>query len=282
MYQRHALPLTTLMILPRDATLNPLSWVEKMNTDKKEHNPFDSKFKPQTTTTIIPKDFDDPCDLPCHITFNSAREEKSFVESVIDVAAKSIFEKNPDILPNVNLIGSLWHRGFVNVLFDRNHCSYIQTVREWINLIGNKFDPNIITNLGVAGTTGIYVKKFYTDDVKRLCEYCHQMFGVDKYEVAKLFATRNPDEFDIVNGRKSTRAHNLSLVAAVYAERGNVESARKYYQDAITVLNGKNWPVSEEQTAVRFPHWQCNFIDKLEKFETYVNKYGTSILSSDY
>ena len=267
MYQRHALLSTTLIILPRDVTTNPLNWIEKMNIDKKEHNPFDSKFKP-TSKVVIPKDPNDPRDLPWLLTFDSLKEEKSWVESCLDSVVQKIYKENPDILPNANLVGSFWHRGFVNVLFDRDHCSHMQTVRKWIDLIGNIYDPNIITNLGVPAHDGLYVNNFFTDDVKRLCEYCHQIFGVDKYEVAKLFTTKNPDEFDINSKDIATRAYNLTQVAAVYAERSDVESARKYYQNAITVLQGKNW--------------QCNFINKYEKFEKYVLEHGTSVLSSNF
>lgn len=190
------------------------------------------------------------------------------------MASVNIYKNNPDILPDAKLVHSFWHRGFVHVLFNLEFCPYANNVWKWIKLIGNKYDPNIITNLGgpydpeMGDCNDLYVKGFLCEDIKNLCDYCHKLFKVNKYETAKLFTTRNPEECDINNKNVSTRAYALTVVAAIYAERNDVESARMYYQKSITESEGENW--------------QFRYIKKFEEFEEYVKKYGTSILSTQF
>lgn len=266
MYERHLLPQTSLLIIERDIKLHPLNWLEEMkNAYDKQHNPFNAKFNQKTNTIIL--DSNDPRDR-LMLQFDSLEDEKGWVESSLNGASEKIYTNNTQIQPSPMMIGSLWHRGYVNILFDRTHCSYFSTVCDWIRQIGNTYNPTIISNLkGVCGDSSIYQGGFYTDDVKLLCKYCHEIFAVDLYEVAKLFITRDPQEFDIENKEINTRAHQLSRVAAIHAERGFVETAREYYQKSIKTLNGKNY--------------QCNYIRKFENFEKYVENHGTSILSSN-
>ena len=267
MYGRHLLPLTSLSIRTRNIKLHPMKSHEKISFDTKKHNPFNSDFKPPTKTIIIPKDPTDARDLPWKLILNSSQEEKDWVESIRNIASISCYKNNLDIKLTSDLVGSLWWRGYVNALFDYNHCSYKNIVWQWMGLIGNNFDPVVITNLkGADIGSGIYVNGFFTDDVTRLCEYCHKLFGKDKYEVATLFIKRNLTDFNCQEPDIVNRAYNLTQVAAIYAEDGNIESARKYYQESICLLEGKDW--------------QCNYIDTYNKFEEYVKLHGTSILSS--
>ena len=269
MYGRHLLPLTSLSIKTRNIELHPMVWHEKICFDEKKHNPFNSDFKSPAKTIIIPKDPTDARDLPWKLILDSSQEEKDWVESRLDIASASIYENNLDIKLTFDLVSSLWWRGYVNVLFDYNHCSYKNIVWEWMGLIGTTFDPMVITNLkGAYRDSGIYVNGFFTNDVIRLCEYCHQLFGKNKFEVARLFTKRNVTDFNLQGPDLVSRAYNLTRVATIYAEDGNIESARKYYQESIRILEGKDW--------------QCNYVDKYNKFEEYVKIHGTSILSSHF
>lgn len=273
MYERHAVPKTTLLISQRNTKLHPLDWFEKICACDKQHNSFNTKFKPPQTHTIIPKDPNDPRDVPWLLTFDSLAQEKDWIESGLDTASEKIYKNNTHIQPSPTMVESLWHRGYVNILFDRTHCSYFSTVRDWIRQIGNTYNPTVISNLkGVCGGSGLYRGEFFTNDVKHLCEYCHKIFAIDRYETAKLFTTKDPQDFDIPacgdETKISTRAYRLTQVAAVYAERGCIDSAREYYQKAIETLNGKDW--------------QCNFIKQFKDFEKYVEQHGTSILSSHF
>lgn len=65
------------------------------------------------------------------------------------------------------------------------------------------------------------------------------MFRVNKYETTKLFIKKDPKNFDVNNKSISKRACNLSKVAAIHAENADIESARKYYLEAITIVSDK-------------------------------------------
>lgn len=268
MYERNVLPsLATFSIVIRDLQKNPLTFIEELNKDTKTHNCFDAKFKPKTTTTIIPKDPNDPRDLPWEITFNSDKEENMWVTDIVNSAAVEIYKQNPSLIePCSSLYGSLWHHGFVYNLIDYTHCSYKEIVNSWINKIGNKYDPVIISQLHGICSDGIYVGNFFSKDVKNLCEYCYRMFGIDKYDVAKLFELKDPTSI-VLPYEISKRAYNEKMIGMIYAEKNDLESARKYYVQAVKTLDGQSW--------------QCNFQRALDKFEKYVAEHGTSVLSSD-
>ena len=92
------------------------------------------------------------------------------------------------------------------------------------------------------------------------------MFGVDKFEVAKLFELKDPKSISLPKDNISKRAYNEKMIGTIYAEKGNIEKARKYYEQSIKTLEGKSW--------------QCNFISRYNDFDKYVAENGTSILSS--
>lgn len=249
MFQKYALPFTTLVIIFRDVISNPLNLGEESMINDTQ-NPFN------TINSITPNDS------------WYLQEEKRWVELNINIVSRKIYKDNSDILPNVKLINSLWHRGFVNVLFDLERCSYADKVWKWIYLIGDKYDANTISNIRGICSEGLYVKDLFTKDVKNLCNYCHLVFGVDKYKTAKLFTTRKPEEFDINNENIWRRAYALIQVAAIFAEREDLKSARTYYKKSITALKGDNC--------------QCNYVKRFEEFEKYVKTHRTSILSSNF
>jgi len=270
MYEKHYPPsFATFVIVKRDPILNPLLFNEKMGADEEKHNPFNSDFIPKITKTVIPKDPDDPRDLPWVITVHSDEKEKGWVEDRVSDASVAIYKQHPNIItPCHSLYGTLWHYGFVRHLIDFHTCSYKQKVFKWIEEIGNHYVPTKITGLrGGSWTDGIYVGGFFTCDVKNLSEYCERMFGIDKFEIAKLFELRDPTKI-IIPEDTSKKASTETLIAGIYAEMGDIESARRYYSQSVETLEGKRW--------------QSNFVDKFAKFEKYVAANETSILSSHF
>ena len=70
----------------------------------------------------------------------------------------------------------------------------MKEVRKWISDIGSSYNPEVLSSLKVSPHKSIYVNGFFCKDVKRLCIYCETMFGVDRYEVAKLFVKESPEK----------------------------------------------------------------------------------------
>ena len=234
-------------------------------------NPFDSSLKKERYSTItIPKDPNDYRDLPWIFKVDAIEKEKEWVNDIMDMVSNELYKQCINNgTSEFKTIGSLCHRGFINVLFDKNQCSEFKKVQYWIDQICDSYDPIIISNLQFTSVSdGIYVGGFYTNHVKRLCEYCEIMFGVNKYEVAKCFAKINPESFLFDEPILYKRAYNIRKVAAIYAENDNYEEALKYYTLSVDLLNGQNW--------------QCNYQIKMDNFIDYVKKNGTPILSSNF
>lgn len=158
--------------------------------------------------------------------------EKEQIESLIRTCSVKIFEQDPKIMfLRTDLVGSIYHQGYVNKLFAVD-CPHMHKVKEWIRLIGTEFNPSIISRLtGSALGQNIYLNNFYTFDVKNICEYCHMLFGVNKFAVARLFVKNDPTKFRIsTKEHVFTRALNLEKVASIHAENGDIDLARIYYE----------------------------------------------------
>jgi hypothetical protein len=243
---------------------------DKTSTDLYEKNPFDSTLKKEPYSTLILDVGEKDRYMPMQITISAAKEEEKWIDSQMDSISKKMYKRCVEAgTQQFKIVGSLCHRGFVNTLFDREHCSDIDWIRRCTEQIGNAFDPVIISKLKHTSEGGhIYVGGFYTDQVKRFCEYCEIMFGVNKYEVAKYFAKTDPKTIDINCDSLSTKTYNMSIVAAIHAENGDYDQALKYYQMATALLEGKTW--------------QPNYQRSLDKFLKYFKKNGTTILSSNF
>lgn len=253
MYARHAPSNVTLLMSQRDIITRPLTHIEKNDINDTTPHCFDSNGYQGSTNFLAFK----------------LSEEKTYVTDVFLMHGDRMFRENVNIIPCVELVGSLWHKGFVNVLFDGTHCSYMHKVWSWIEDIGNVYNPEVLKTLTLAGigSHSIYKNAFFTENVVRLCEYCQLVFGVDKYETSKLFAKRDIPEITLdPKAYIPSQAQKLTHVAAIYAEHGNVRKAREYYKKSIAILEGENC--------------RCNYVRTFENFEAYVEKNGTSVLSS--
>jgi tetratricopeptide (TPR) repeat protein len=94
------------------------------------------------------------------------------------------------------------------------------------------------------------------------------MFGINRYEVAKFFPKRSPEEFIDKGSNILTKAYNNNHAAAIYAENGDYETALKYYQHSIELLKDEDC--------------QSNYQYTMDKFMKYYQQNGTSVLSSQY
>ena len=106
------------------------------------------------------------------------------------------------------------------------------------------------------------------DSLLQMCNVCEIMFGVNRYDVSKLFIKRSPEYFLERGGNKTDRAFNTRHAAAIYAENGNHVKALEYYKLAVSILEGKSW--------------QYNYQQRLDEYIKYYDEYGTSILSSNF
>jgi tetratricopeptide (TPR) repeat protein len=172
------------------------------------------------------------------------------------------------------IFGSLCHRGMINHVFDYHHESQMRTLRHWIDQLGPVFHPELLSTFKMSDDSSIYVNGMFCSTVRKFCIYCETMFDVSRYDVAKFFVKRSPEEFldkgtDIVN-----KAYNNNHAAAIYAENGDYESALKCYQHSIEMLEDEN---------CRY-NYQCLKNTKvfLDDFIAYYKQNGTSVLSSKY
>lgn len=249
LYERYAPPNVTFTITNRGVVDYPLSFIEKICVDDTTHNPFDSTFK-------IPDDVNE-------------RESSDYVGRSMIMCSQNVYNKGKDITPCIDLMDSLWFTGFINVLFDGKHCDYMHKVWEWIATIGKTYDPNVLDSIKGSHYRGPYTNGLYVRDVRRISKYCQQIFGVNKYEVAEQFITREVPKFEDIHflmNDAPVNANEMSHVAAIYAERGDIKMARKSYLKALTF-------------SVETP-WENNYLTKLERFDAYVEQHGTSVLSS--
>lgn len=252
MFDRYPSKTATIEIIVRDVITDPLSKLERIGANDTKYNSFDIRSKKTKSETITLSGGG----LTCEFIYK--HHEKNYVKSTITHAAMHIYDENIKFGRHLELMDSLWFTGFLCTHFDQQHCDYFDLVLSWVNDIGRKYEPNIIAKLkSTERNAGIYVNGFYTTDVARLCEYCQQVFGVDKYETAKLFIKRDILAFGTKTSDVAQNEYNLTQVAAIYAENGNVEKAREYYK-------------------------KSNRKHKLEEFESYVEKNGTSVLSSRF
>ncbi len=227
--------------------------------------PFNSALKSEHYgKIIIPSDPDDSRDPVWIIKEDYQAKEKDWVKGIFYDMADFLYEQC--IKENSNdykVYGSLCHIGFVNDLFDYHHQAHMSSIRQWITDIGDAYNPEIITNLKSYGPDSIYVEGFYCKDVKRLSIYCEIMFGVNRYEVAKLFVKRSPKYF--LN--REHEAHNMLYIGGIYAENGDYENALKYYRESIQL--------SSNGCRFFYQHHLDNLIN-------HYNETGTSMLSTDF
>ena len=205
-------------------------------------NPFNSRLKKERYThTIIPKNPDDPRDLPWKITFDAEAEEKDWVESIINSIADNLYKQClNEKTDQYKIYGSLCHHGFINHLFDYHHCSNMSNIRSWISEIGPSYEPVKISALKSYDSNSIYEGGFYCSDVRNLCIYCETMFGVSRYEVANLFTKRSHEYFMNTDGDIYKKAYNMQKVAAIYAENNNYNNSIEHYQLSVYMLEGKD------------------------------------------
>lgn len=233
-------------------------------------NPFNAHLKQERYSyVIIPKLLSDPRDGEWIVRFDAEHEEKDHVMSHFDEYCLDIYKKGK-INHKHKIFGSACHRGFVNHLFDYTHNSQMNEIREWIELIGDHFDPNVLLKLDQYDDSGtsIYTQGFYTETVKQLCKYCEIMFGIDRYTVANYFPKKDISTFfNSKSGDHISAAYNMQHVAAIFAEHNDCENARKYYQIAIDLIGDDDF-------------CKYNYQSTLDEFNDYYKKHGTCVLSS--
>lgn len=229
-------------------------------------NPFNASKKKDMDYIMIPKDPDDPRDLPWKIIIDNQKEEIKWVNNELDFIGNRFYQLCLDNhTEHYKIYGSLSHRGMIIKIFDYQHNSRMDLHRYWIELIGECFDPDKLSMLKSTDDESIYQQGFYTSEAKKICEYCETMFGIDKYKVASYLSKRDPSFFD---GTKPdfNGSYDLAHIAAIHAENGDYDQALHYYQLAIDHTSN--------------PHTKTTYGEKLKQFQKYYEAHGTTILSS--
>ena len=237
-------------------------------------------FLPEDLVEIRVKELSNEEVEKCHPIFVEKKYSKNpfglefqgrmFTFSVFYSKCDEMYKSNKE---QSKIIGSMPHIGFVNKIFDYHHNSKMEIIRVWIEIIHQ--EKNLKTAIEKLTLMNIdhrreliYKGRFFTDDVKNICKYCEIMFGISRFEVATFFEKHNPDEIlSLLNEDKpsSKNKYIIMRVGAIYAELGNYEKAKEFYQRGLEMRkDNNNWP---------------SYVDE---FEEHYKKYGTSILSSTH
>ena len=233
-------------------------------------NPFNAALKCKShDTIIIPKDPEDPRDLPWVLTFDNSQKETEWVNDIFNGIADRLYqqccEENSE---DYKIFGLLCHQGMINHVFDYHHESQMKTFRKWINQLGPVFHPDILSSFRMSYDNSIYLNNMFCSHVRKFCIYCERMFDISRYQVAKLFVKRSPEKFINKGDYTVRKAYNNNRAAAIYAENGDYETALKYYQHSVDLLKDESCQVNYQHT--------------MDEFITYYQQNGTSVLSSKY
>lgn len=197
--------------------------------------------------------------------------EEDWVDEYLDRSAIELYEsqvRNGD--KHYKVFGSFSHRGFVmhliNTLRSMVSLEDSSMIKNWIKQIGNSYDPEKIKSLKSTYSESIYKAGFYSDDVKLLSVYCELMFGINIYEVAKLFVTKDVSEvFDNVQTPEDLETCFITM-GDIYAENNNLNQALECYKQAQILTTN--------QTR------QMLYQHKIENLINYHNLVGTCVLFS--
>lgn len=150
---------------------------------KYEPNPFNAERirKKDVQIQALP---DDPRNLSRKTEIDYVKEEIKWVHRDLDYLADRFYQIClDDYLDHYKIYGSLAHRGLINKIFDYYYNSYIEFHKKWIELIGDHFDPEKLSNLKSFHKDSTYEQGFSTREVEYLCDYCEIMFGIDRFRM---------------------------------------------------------------------------------------------------
>ncbi|VBB18047.1 hypothetical protein YASMINEVIRUS_510 [Yasminevirus sp. GU-2018] len=184
-------------------------------------------------TIIIHKLKDDSRDLPWALTFNHMSGEKDWVNDVFNSISDAMYKDIKDDPNRKNLFkvyGSMCHRGFVNSVFDYNHQSEMAKLRNYVGIIGNDREEvlenikilsdirsSFVSEYDKPSDLSIHKNGFYTSYVRMIAIYCEMMFGLSRYDIAKVFEKTDPKVFEeYVNETKNTDIAKYSMFKAGY------------------------------------------------------------------
>lgn len=271
--------------------------------EKYEPNSFNAGLKERKIThKIIPRFPDDPLDLPWRIEFDHVEEEKNVNDTynniclkmyeeyvkTRDIDAKTAHEvkESPEVKASTDPTGetksdgklephkiynSCCNIGCVNHVFG-SRIDFYSSIREWVKILHspNDLKKNIQTisdrqeRVDEAVTrNSIYKARFYTIHVQKICEYCEEIFGANRFVVASYFEKVDPEVL-MKNIKSENRGYRLILLSCIHAELGDYPNAVRTYEEALEAMEG--------------PHgWGSG----LQKLKDYYVKYGTTVLSSN-
>ncbi len=264
-----------------DFQLTQKNYYEWSHELKYEPNPFDTslKKKKRSATVFLPADPSIKGDCLWVIEPDDQHDEKQWCELRFDIICDAFFNQWEETEHDSSMaFNSCVHRGYVRKTFDLDHCSYSQRVYDWVSVIGPQWNSDAIAllkgvNIGFCHSEGIdgslYVGNFYTSDVKKICQYCADMFGIPKFEIAKLFVKVSLETLLEKMEKTSTlsaKRYMLHKIGCLHAENDDYIKAREFFQKAADV------PL---RSIDDFWRSQC------VKLDEYVKQHGTSRLFSD-
>lgn len=185
--------------------------------------------------------------------------------------------------PCNNIFGSLWHLGLINYLVSDISTQKGNKIKQNFKLLGDKFDPNIFKRL--EGSPGEIYLNFNSGHVEILCDYCEKLFGVNRFEVARLF-----DVVDVSvainrlnsNPTDTDRPFIEERIASIYAEMDDIPNAKKYYNKASVSYMKLCIQAPNTSINVGQPLMNKHLANKCVLFQEYLDLNGTSVLHLGY
>jgi len=203
-------------------------------------------------------DSDSDSDLQTDI---DTMQELKWVENIMNCIADCLYKQCVEQgCMKFKIYGSQPHRGFVNALFNYTSGRNMRPIYNWIDIIGFEFDPEKLLKLRFFYGDSIYQQGFYSNDVGLLCRYCHEMFGIPSYAVARFFPKKDPKMFLA----KPENYLNIKNAADIYAENEDYYTAIEYHKQAMELIPDN--------------HQKYLYQKYVEKLNDYYYKNGTSIL----
>lgn len=241
-------------------------------------NPFNSFLnKKLYNKFVLPKEPDDPRDSDMVFLIDEQIEEKKYVMDrfngiCADIYQKSIKDDSLSVLHKI--YGSCCHKGYINVHFDYTKCSSMSKIQKMIEILHSCNLKDAMININQMNqieynenNPGIYQSNFNTDIVRKICTYCEDIFGHNKYEVAQYFTKTDPNNIIKIINSSLNKVNNIyfyKLLIFIYAELDNYKLAIETYENAIELFGYMD------------PHFESD----IKKLKLYHEKNGTTILFS--
>ena len=129
------------------------------------------------------------------------------------------------------IFNSLFYDGYIIYLFNTVDPSYVTKLIEWFKLIGCSYSKEAINRIqNDYKIITVYKNNITGIEAQRICQYCEEMFGIDRKEVAGHM--EKTDILSVLWDMTQTKYKKLisyyyRVIAGIFLENGNYNKAIK-------------------------------------------------------